>query len=472
MSAARSLTGALTVFFLADLLVTFGCSPPIPENVGGLDVGDFEPISLNGFDPADNQLDKNDYAWAMEYFVPDGAGTGRIYVGTGNDMIGLIYQGISAVMGVGELGEVSARPPEIRRYLDTGSPADWERVFDYRDVEQDPNFQTIGFRFMKAYRAQADGTHYLYAATMGQQAKLWRTASGNPGTWELAWDSGQTGSVRWLEEHRGLLYLAFANEIPESEQIGKVWATDGARFWPVVEDGFGDPENTGVMCLASFNGWLYAGTSNAAGGYQVWKLEGPSEGDPIRVLANGGPSPANECAITPCVFGDKLYLGSQLNPAGNIMRGMKGADMIRIGTDDQWEVVVGPSSLSGYGSGFSHWPNTYIWSMAVHDGWLYAATYDQVSAFFNVLENLDKVIAAFLPKPQVRNMREANIFESVWNAGSDLYKSPDGVTWYPVTLTGFGDPGNYGIRTMISVGDTLYLGTTNPFDGLEVWRAR
>jgi hypothetical protein len=60
----------------------------------------------------------------------------------------------------------------------------------------------------------------------------------------------------------------------------------------------------------------------------------------------------------------------------------------------------------------------------------------------------------------------------VYRAGSDLYKSPDGVRWYRVTLTGFGDVGNYGIRTMESVGDYLYVGTTNPFDGLEIWRGR
>ena len=32
--------------------------------------------------------------------------------------------------------------------------------------------------------------------------------------------------------------------------------------------------------------------------------------------------------------------------------------------------------------------------------------------------------------------------------------------------------GNYGIRTMESVGEFLYIGTANPFDGLEIWRGR
>jgi hypothetical protein len=437
-----------------------GC-PPL-GGTGGLDSKDFHRVSQNGFGPADNAVDKNDYAWSMEYFQPDGKATGYVYVGTGNDMIGLIYQGISAIVGQGELGDVEARPPEIRRYREGDPATAWERVLDYRDVETEP-FQTIGFRHMRVYRAQSDGVNYLYAATFGREATVWRTASGAPGTWTPVWTSGEIGSVRMMTEHNGLLYLALANDAPEGERLGKIWATDGATFWPVMEDAFGNPNNVGVMCLASFNGWLYGGTSNPAQGYEVWKLEGPaSKSAPVKVVEGGGPSSANESAITPFVFQDKLYLGNMINPMANIVSGFKAADIIRIGADDTWEVVVGPSSITGYDSGFNHWPNTYIWSMEYHDGWLYTATYDQVSAFFNVLENLDSVIGAFLK-------RDANIVERLGYAGADLYKTQDGVNWHPVVLDGFGNVGNYGFRTLKSVGDNLYVGTANPFDGCEIW---
>jgi hypothetical protein len=105
--------------------------------------------------------------------------------------------------------------------------------------------------------------------------------------------------------------------------------------------------------------------------------------------------------------------------------------------------------------------------MAVHDGWLYAGTYDQVSPVFNVLENLDKLITAFFWPPSARR---ANLIEWIFNAGADMYKTRNGMDWYPVTINGFGDVGNYGIRTMVSVEDEFYLGMTNPFDGLEIWR--
>lgn len=468
MLRCRSMLGVV----VGIVWVVSGCIPPpapqTPEGVGGLKTEDFQPISLNGFEPDDNAVDINDYAWSMAYFQPDGDGSAHVYVGTGNDMIGLIYQGISAVLGLNELGEVSVRPPEIRRYRGDIYTYAWQRVLDYRDVETDPNFETIGFRYMTTYRAADDGVNYLYAATFGVTPTLWRTASGDPGSWEVVWTGDETGSIRYMEEHNGSLYLAFANEAPTGDdRVGKIYVTTGTDVTPVMTDGFGDENNVGVMCLKSFNGWLYAGTMNPTAGYQVWKLEGPGDdAAPRKIVDNGGPSPNNQSAITPCVFGNKLYIGNMINPAANIASGFKAADIIRIDPDDSWETVVGPGSISGFDSGFDHWPNTYIWSMTVHDGWLYAATYDQVSAFFNVLENMDRVVKAF------SRAREANPIERTWRAGSDLYKTQDGVHWYPVTLTGLGDVGNYGIRVMESVGRDLYLGMTNPFDGLEVWRGR
>jgi hypothetical protein len=452
---------------LVPLLLTGCCFlPTFPDDVGGLTAADFELISLNGFDPEDNAVDINDYAWSMEYFVPDGRDHGYVYVGTGNDVIGLVYQAIGSVLGLKELGEVSLRPPEIRRYREDIFPLAWERVFDYRDVVAEPDLQTVGIRHMKAYRAQSDGVNYLYAGTAGEVIDIWRTATGGPNSWQRVWSTDTVSSVRGMAEHNGILYIALTDEFPDDEQLGAIWATDGESFWPVVEDGFGNPDNIGVACLASFADWLVAGTMNLATGYEVWKLEGPdTNADPIKIISNGGPSPTNELAGTALVFQGKLYIGGMLNPISNIINGFRAADLIRIDANDEWEIVAGPGSISGYGPGFDHWPNTYFWSMAVHENWFYCATYDQVSPFFNVLENLDKVLVALWGRA-----RRANIIERVGHAGADLYKTQDGITWYPVTFDGFGDVGNYGFRVMKSVGKYLYVGTGNPFDGLEIWR--
>lgn len=440
----------------------------------GLIQADFVKISENGFDPEDHAEDHNDYAWSMEYFVPDAAPQGHLYVGTGNNMFNLVvFQFQVALEGMDIVEEAPVRPPEIRRYRPDLGRKVWERVFDYRDVKQDPDFRTIGFRNMKAYRALADGVNYLYAATMGEQPVLWRSATGEPGTWETVWSDADVGSVRWMEPHNGLLYFAMAVDVPGMTKVGRVWATDGDAVWPVVEDGFGNPDNTDVDCLTSFNGWLYAGTTNVATGYEVWKFAGPSGEGPVPVVTNGGPSPRNEVVGTPCIFGDHLYLGSMIFVSGiNLltMNGFKGADIIRIDKNDNWQTVVGPDSLSGYGSGFNHFTNAYIWWMAVHDGWLYASTLDQGSIMREVYLHLPEIAGYLLDL--LRGAKDYPIIDTLLHSGADLFKTSDGVNWYPVSLTGLGNPNNYGIRTMRSVDDTFFLGTANPFDGLEVWRAQ
>jgi hypothetical protein len=462
---------------LCAVILCSGCIPAVqapPEipgpEVGGLTAADFRLISQGGFDPADNEADRNDYAWAMEYFQADGADRGYLYVGTGNAMVSVVLQGITSILTNSPVavGNVATHPPEIRRYREDQGPLEWERVLDYRDAGPNAGGKTIGFRDLKSYRSAHDGVNYLYAATMSENAVLWRSGTGDPGSWEVVWQSGSEGSVRMMTEHNGILYLALANEVPGTVQVAKIWATDGRDFWPVMEDAFGNPDNTGLMCLASYNGWLYAGTMNKAHGFEVWRLEGPDgQAEPVQVVAHGGPSPLNQAAISPCVFQNKLYMGVQIHPDANYMR-RKAADMIRIDENDRWETIVGPSSLSGYDSGFSHWPNAYIWSIGVYKGWMYASTYDQATTLANILGQIGLMI---LPDPPVLRFWWAAPEEKRLGGGADLYKTQDGVIWYPITLDGLGDRGNYGIRGMVTHDDVFYIGTANPYTGLEMWAA-
>ena len=236
MNIAVHKSVALLTSILVPLLLAGCCFPPIfPDDVGGLKEPDFEPISLNGFDPEDNAVDINDYAWSMDYFQADGQDTGYVYVGTGNDVIGLVYQAIGGVLGLKELGEVTFRPPEIRRYREDIFPFAWERAFDYRDTAAGPDLQTAGFRHMRAYRAQSDGVNYLYAGTAGEVVEIWRTATGEPNSWELVWSTDTMSSVRAMAEHNGILYIGLTDEIPEEERLGAIWATDGESFWQMRE---------------------------------------------------------------------------------------------------------------------------------------------------------------------------------------------------------------------------------------------
>jgi len=54
--------------------------------------------------------------------------------------------------------------------------------------------------------------------------------------------------------------------------------------------------------------------------------------------------------------------------------------------------------------------------------------------------------------------------------GFDLFVSSDGVTFQPYTVTGLGDPTNYGGRVILPTKHGLFLTTANPFTGFQVWR--
>jgi len=453
------------------------CSLPFICGVGmqscGLNKFDFERISENGFDAADNAKDWNDYPWAMLHFVPDGQEEGFVYVATGNG-INEIIAGTLGLLGE-ETGE---RPPEIRRYRPDLGPRTWERVFDYRDFESGPDFSATGFRHMAKYRGQSDGVNRLYASTFGAEPTVWRTATGEPGSWEKFWTvTGDRGSIRWMTEHNGLLYLAIANDITAAGTAltspGQILATDGDTVWPVMEDGFGKPDNGAIMSMISHNGWLWAGTGNMETGFEIWKLEGPGGQGPVQVVADGATDRWNQAATTPFVYQGKLYWGSM------IFLGLylKGCVLLQINEDDTWNTIVGPKGLSGYGPGFNNVNNAYLWCLQEYDGWLYAGTADFTSVQQAVVDNWGNLIAFAIgrlgkttaPGP-TETKRAPGVVGVVTQGGGDLWKSQDGVHWTPVFTNGLGDTYNWGVRTMQPVNGELYLGLANPWDGFEIWR--
>ena len=453
------------------------CSIPFICGLGmrgcGLNKFDFERISKNGFDAADNAMDWNDYPWSMLYFIPDGEEDGFLYVGTGNG-INEIIAGTLGLLG----GDTGERPPEIRRYRSDQGPMVWERVFDYRDFEEGPDFTATGFRNMAQYRGKSDGVNRLYASTFGAQPTVWRTATGEPGSWELFWTvTDDRGSIRWMTEHNGLLYLAIANDVTAGGSVltspGQILATDGDTVWPVMEDGFGNPDNGAIMSLISHNGWLWAGTANMETGFEIWKLEEPGGQGPVQVVAGGANDRWNPAATTPYVYQGNLYWGSM------IFLGiyLKGCVLLRINADDTWDTIVGSGGLSGYGPGFDNRNNAYLWWLEEHEGWLYAGTADFTCIQQAVVDNWGNLIPFAIDRlgkttaqDRTETKRAPGVVGTLTQGGGDLWKSHDGVHWTPVFTNGLGDTYNWGVRIMQSVNGELYLGLANPWDGLEIWR--
>lgn len=274
---------------------------------------------------------------------------------------------------------------------------------------------------------------------------------------------------------------------------------DGARYT------FGiDPERTrsGAANLIVFNDYLYIGEYND----EEIALE--------RVLFSKTGKNADG------QFGGGLdcrFLNANLDQSVNLYRMDKNENM---------ELVVGNStkmfpngSLSGLKSGFGRNENQYIWRMEVYDGKLYVGTHDASSLLeclgqfvngnllkrtpsewkdqWNYLKALMKALATVDPNGTgnpdtlaqtikfsynfvfknitVRNMASAikllNYLRTA-KRGFDLYVTEDGVNFETITIDGFGDPYNHGLRVFATTDQGLCLGTANPFFGTQIWIQR
>ena len=274
---------------------------------------------------------------------------------------------------------------------------------------------------------------------------------------------------------------------------------DGARYT------FGiDPERTrsGAANLMVFNDYLYIGEYND----EEIALE--------RILFSKTGKNADG------QFGGGLdcrFLNANLDQSVNLYRMDKNENM---------ELVVGNStkmfpngSLSGLKSGFGRNENQYIWRMEVYDGKLYVGTHDASSLlecfgqFVNgnllkrtpsewkdqwsylkaLMEALTTVDPNGTGNPDTlaqtikfsynfvfKNITVRNIASAIKllnylrtaKRGFDLYVTEDGVNFETITIDGFGDPYNHGLRVFATTDQGLCLGTANPFYGTQIWIQR
>jgi hypothetical protein len=54
--------------------------------------------------------------------------------------------------------------------------------------------------------------------------------------------------------------------------------------------------------------------------------------------------------------------------------------------------------------------------------------------------------------------------------GADLWSSCDGIHFSAIDINGFEDEFNYGFRSLAVTPYGLFVGTTNPYYGLEIWQ--
>ncbi len=393
---------------------------------------------------------------------------------------------------------------------------------------------SAGGRFLPVaygYRALTEFKGYLYACGIGTWMppapynSILRSASGDEGSWhDVSGILRGTTNIRAIAAWNGKLYVAASIGADPTTGMGGeavVFASEdpATKGWSQVSlPGFGG-KNSEIYYLTVFNNHLYASTVNLVTGFELWKTDGT--GDPSNpgkyvwtpVIQHGFGDTWNQYGMTMATFGDYLYLGTAVG-IGMVMKdnrvvGTRAIEIIRIDKDDRAELIVGAreasdpidggpnprAPLSGLGAGFGNPFNVYAWNMNVYQNCLYVGTFDLSVFVIGALQKDPNLIRFFLSVYAPGDLAfPPSIVDAIVNSrltpemlalikklfgGGDLWKSCDGVHWMPVTLNGFGNPLNYGIREVIPIRKdgrdrALAVGTANPFTGrpnggCEVW---
>lgn len=434
---------------------------------------------VNGLDYNDlENARQNNYCWSMSELDD------YIYVGTGRNILLVILQtyfGDSLNIPTSIYAPDQDNRAEIWRYK-KDCPNSWEKVFT---VEEEREF---GFRYMVNFRP-FDGNPALYAASAATEGYMQVYKSVNGVVWEpvlsdVLPNSTITGtSSRAMVVHKGKLYLAAIDETGMEPETLLYSSKDPEFFpWKLETPQGTDPDKNpqgAISNMAVFNRRIYVATSTDTG-VQVWRTnkEEPEVNDWTLVVDNGFGNEDNVYSLSMGVFKNHLYVSGtkELPLAWAIPRG---CDIVRIDKYDNYEVVVGPESVSGIWSGFFNPFNVYAWQIQEYENKLFVSTFDDSTNMQLILELL-LANRQNIPLPGWIVDILIGIYELVvellnrfkYPFGFNLYVSKNGLDFDPVFLNGLDNRYNYGGRILfVDSEDDLYIGTANPYQGLEVWKA-
>ena len=290
-------------------------------------------------------------------------------------------------------------------------------------------------------------------------------------------DSIYGGSIFDMKQFGGKLYIAICTGTPENR-------TD---------------ENT----MQSFA--VVRGERNNNGEWVWTSVIGDTENDNAKYTFGIDPERTRSGAATLMPFGDYLYIGEYNDEEIAIERMLfdnnfdfmnanfeQSVNLYRMDKNENIELVVGDAddmfpngSLSGIGSGFGRNENQYIWKMEVYDGKLYVGTFD-TSSFLEPLNEFAndetatdewKASVAYYASQLCKTYNgfpdgalQCAEYLKEAEPGFDFYVTEDGVNFQTITVDGFGDPYNHGLRAFGITNEGLYIGTANPFYGTQVWK--
>ena len=155
----------------------------------------------------------------------------------------------------------------------------------------------------------------LYAATGNfvTGVEMWRTSTGNSGSWTKVNTDGFGGGGSWtnvsMDDFGGYLYVGISRKVGADGARAELWRTNtgnSGSWTKVFDDGLGQAGNTDVAAMAEFGGQFYIGLRNLATGGQVWRSTNGTTFTPV--FTDGLGKTANRGAYGLFALDDHLFV--------------------------------------------------------------------------------------------------------------------------------------------------------------------
>ena len=264
------------------------------------------------------------------------------------------------------------------------------------------------------------------------------------------------GSPSWTKVWSALQYEPDPI-IARTYAMGAITAYDGQLYWGTMHVPF-------LATIAEIGYWLHQGvgfSSDSTVAQAQILSDMVATQRSISVFRGGGFD-----TDSPQV--DLLYGDAQLPVFGPVDLGTWSD-----GSGNAYGWRLEPNTATGqqglYGaSGFGNPFNNYTWSMKVFNGRLFVGTMDWSYLAVNELPTIISMLtdASGTPGIQLTPVTVASdLLPLAWNPGADLWRF-DGPSTPAVAedMTGLGDYGSYGVRTMTTDGSSLFVGMANPMN--------
>lgn len=304
-----------------------------------------------------------------------------------------------------------------------------------------------------------NGTLFAGILSVNDQAEVWaRVLLGDSWTWAVRasggfGDAGNLGvsSMAALPGVSPKLFMGTFNYTTGCE----LWyTTNGTIFYQTYTDGLGyGAANTDVNSMATFNGKVYAGTTNG-NGLQIHEYDGSSWS---AVVLNGfGSNTDNKSATCMVVHDGALFVGTEnSSTGGEIWRTTNGVNWTRYLFGGFGQTMIGALASAGGALYAGIHRDTGMEVYAVGESFSFQVNTDGFGSSTNKLG------------PMVEHAGVLVVGAANFSAGAKVWRQDSFMNWSVINNPGFGDGGNTRVALGLLDGE-LFAGASNT-SGAEIW---